>query len=122
MKKVLSEALELDTVRQRQFLDHSCADDADLRAEVDMLLAHRVDTGNDVMEECAADAALLRPDAPTKIGTRIGAYKIVREIGHGGMGTVYLAERDDEHYHQQVAIKLINPGLGGDTIRRRFRN
>ena len=124
MKKVLSEALELDTDRQRQFLDHSCADDADLRAEIDMLLAHQVDTGSDVMEECAADAARLRLDAAgaTKIGTRIGAYKIVREIGHGGMGTVYLAERDDEHYHQQVAIKLINPGLGGDIIRRRFQN
>lgn len=124
MKKVLFEALELDTERQRQFLDHSCADDADLRAEVDMLLAHQVDTGSDVMEECAADAARLRLDAAaaTKIGTRIGAYKVVSEIGHGGMGTVYLAERDDEHYHQQVAIKLINPGLGGEIIRRRFRN
>ena len=124
MKRVLSEALELDTERQRQFLDHSCADDADLRAEVDMLLAHQVDTGSDVMEECAADAARLRLDAAaaTKIGTRIGAYKVVSEIGHGGMGTVYLAERDDEHYHQQVAIKLINPGLGGEIIRRRFRN
>src|SRR5678816_4557558 len=38
------------------------------------------------------------------------------------MGAVYLAERDDEHYHQQVAIKLIKPGLGGDAIRKRFRN
>ena len=124
VKRVLSEALELDTERQRQFLDHSCADDADLRAEIDMLLAHQVDTDSDVMEECAVDAARLRLDAAaaTKIGSRIGAYKVVREIGHGGMGTVYLAERDDEHYHQQVAIKLINPGLGGETIRRRFRN
>jgi len=89
-----------------------------------MLLAHQVDTGSDVMEECAAGAARLRFDAAaaTTIGTRIGAYKVVREIGHGGMGTVYLAERDDEHYHQQVAIKLINPGLGGEIIRRRFRN
>jgi eukaryotic-like serine/threonine-protein kinase len=124
VKKVLSEALELDTEGQRQYLDHCCAEDEALRAEVDMLLAHQVDTGSDVMEECAADAARLRLDAAaaTKIGTRIGAYKVVREIGHGGMGTVYLAERDDEHYHQQVAIKLINPGLGGELIRRRFRN
>ena len=124
MKKVLAEALELDTERQRQFLEHSCADDADLRAEVDLLLAHQVDTSYDVMEACAADAARLRVDssAATRIGTRIGVYKIISEIGHGGMGTVYLAERDDEHYHQQVAIKLINPGLGGEVIRRRFRN
>ena len=123
MKSVLSEALDLDTGPRRQFLDSLSARDADLRAEVDLLLAHQVDSDNDVMEECAADAARFRrtPDH-TRIGSRIGAYKVLREIGHGGMGTVYLAERDDEQYRQQVAIKLINPGLGGDTARRRFRN
>lgn len=117
---MLSQALELETERQRQFLDSVCVHDSDLRAEIDQLLAHRVDTKSDAMEACATDAARLRLDATT--GSRIGPYKILREIGHGGMGTVYLAERDDEHYRQQVAIKLINPGLGGETIRRRFRN
>ena len=120
MKRVLSEALELETERQRQFLDSVCVHDADLRAEIDLLLAQRVDTGGDVMEACATDAARLRLGSTP--GTRIGAYKVLREIGHGGMGTVYLAERDDDQYRQQVAIKLINPGLGGETIRRRFRN
>ncbi len=77
------------------------------------------------MEMCADDAALLRLEMDVdaaKPGSRIGPYRIVREIGRGGMGAVYLAERDDEHYRQQVAIKLIKPGLGGDVIRRRFRN
>ncbi len=119
---MLSEALELETERQRQFLDSVCVHDSDLRAEIDLLLAQRVDTGSDVIEACAADAARLRSGAPVKTGSRIGAYRVLREIGHGGMGTVYLAERDDENYRQQVAIKLINPGLGGETIRRRFRN
>ncbi|HEU4766200.1 MAG TPA: protein kinase, partial [Pyrinomonadaceae bacterium] len=87
-------------------------------------MAQRVDTSSDMMEQCAADAVLLRFDSveSSRIGSRIGPYKLVREIGRGGMGAVYLAERDDEHYHQQVAIKLIKPGLGGDVIRRRFRN
>ncbi|HXC72808.1 MAG TPA: protein kinase [Pyrinomonadaceae bacterium] len=123
MKTVLSEALDLETGRRRQFLDSACEHDADLRAEVDLLLAHQVDSENDPIEECAADAARFRlAQDVTRIGSRIGAYKIVREIGHGGMGTVYLGERDDKQYRQQVAIKLINPGLGGETIRRRFRN
>ena len=77
------------------------------------------------MEQCVADASLLRLDTDidaAKTGNRIGPYRILREIGRGGMGAVYLAERDDEHYRQQVAIKLIKPGLGGDVIRRRFRN
>ncbi|HEX2271678.1 MAG TPA: serine/threonine-protein kinase, partial [Pyrinomonadaceae bacterium] len=115
--------MELDTGRQRQFLDSACAHDTDLRAEIDLLLAHRVDTASDTMEQCAAGAALLRLDSdPERIGTRIGPYRILHEIGRGGMGAVYLAERDDEHYRQRVAIKLIKPGLGGDNIRRRFRN
>ncbi|HKY42320.1 MAG TPA: protein kinase [Pyrinomonadaceae bacterium] len=123
---MLAEALELETGRQRAFLDEACAHDADLRAEVDLLLAHKVDTGDDAMEECVEDAARFRMDADdqrtTRIGTRIGAYRVLRELGHGGMGTVFLAERDDEHYRLRVAIKLINPGLSGETIRRRFRN
>jgi len=123
VKTVLSEALDLETGRRRQFLDSACEHDADLRAEVDLLLAHQVDSENDPIEECAADAARFRlAQDVTRIGSRIGAYKIVREIGHGGMGTVYLGERDDKQYRQQVAIKLINPGLGGETIRRRFHN
>ena len=89
------------------------------------MLAHRVDTTSDRLEQCAVDAALLisnpEPNG-SKSGTRIGPYRILREIGRGGMGAVYLAERDDEQYRQQVAIKLIKPGLGGDVIRRRFRN
>ena len=123
VKEVLSHALELDTGERRVFLDSACANDAELRAEVDQLLDHHVDSDSDVLEQCASDAATrLRFDPATKEGTRIGPYKLVREIGHGGMGTVYLAERDDEQYRQQVAIKLITPGLGGEAIRKRFRN
>lgn len=126
VKQLLSQALEMETAQRIQFLDSECVDDADLRAEVELLLAHETGTAGDVMEQCALDAARLRmssaTDGPAKIGTRIGAYRIVREIGHGGMGTVYLAERDDEHYRQQVAIKLIKPGAGGEAIRKRFRN
>ncbi|HEX3184364.1 MAG TPA: serine/threonine-protein kinase [Pyrinomonadaceae bacterium] len=125
MKHLLAEALELDTARQRQFLDSACAHDTGLRAEVDVLLAHQVDAGSDLMEQCAADAAVLRLDSDGNdfsTGNRIGPYRILHEIGRGGMGAVYLAERDDERYRQQVAIKVIKPGLGGDVIRRRFRN
>jgi non-specific serine/threonine protein kinase/serine/threonine-protein kinase len=121
---VLSNALELDAGSRRSFLDSACANDAELRAEIDLLLDQQVDSGDDVIEQVASDAAarLRFNEASTKEGTRIGPYRILRELGHGGMGAVYLAERDDEHYHQQVAIKLIKPGLGGDAIRKRFRN
>jgi non-specific serine/threonine protein kinase/serine/threonine-protein kinase len=119
---VLSHALELETGPRRVFLDSACADDADLRTEIDQLLAQEVDTSHDVIEKCASDAATRVRFQSHEEGTRIGPYRILREIGHGGMGAVYLAERDDEHFRQQVAIKLIKPGLGGEVIRKRFRN
>ena len=121
---MLSQALELNPAPRQSFLDSACANDAELRAEVELLLDHQVETGADLIEQCASDAAarLRLDEVETKEGARIGPYRILRELGRGGMGAVYLAERDDEHYHQQVAIKLIKPGLGGDAIRKRFRN
>ena len=53
-------------------------------------------------------------------GRHVGPYQILREIGHGGMGTVYLAERADGQYHKQVAIKLLNPQFGDRHFLRRF--
>ena len=126
VKGLLCEALEYEPERQQDFLASVCKGDSDLRNELELLLAHQVDTNVDMIEKCAADAAQLRfevsNDSERNLGMRIGAYKILREIGHGGMGSVYLAKRDDEVYRQEVAIKLIKPGLGGEAILRRFRN
>ena len=54
--------------------------------------------------------------------SNIGPYKIIRRIGQGGMGAVYLAERDDDQFKKQVAIKLIRRGMDTDFVLRRFRN
>jgi eukaryotic-like serine/threonine-protein kinase len=54
-------------------------------------------------------------------GHFIGNYELVREIGRGGMGTVYRAERADDEFHKQVAIKLIRRSLCDDSVIRRFR-
>jgi serine/threonine protein kinase len=56
------------------------------------------------------------------VGSRIGAYRIVEEIGRGGMGAVYLACRDDQAYEKRVAVKLIKRGMDTDVILRRFRH
>lgn len=61
------------------------------------------------------------PDA-TLTGRRIGPYRIVRELGHGGMGEVYLATRDDQEYRKDVAIKVVRRGLESDLVVRRFRH
>src|SRR3989475_10762047 len=56
------------------------------------------------------------------VGKQIGAYRIIRECGHGGMAVVYLAERADREYRKRVAVKMVKPGAGKDDILRRFRN
>ncbi|MGA8310372.1 MAG: protein kinase, partial [Terriglobales bacterium] len=56
------------------------------------------------------------------IGKRLGAYRVVRAIGHGGMAVVYLGERDDDNFRKSVAIKMVMPGPNSEDIFRRFRN
>src|SRR6187402_1782963 len=53
---------------------------------------------------------------------RLGPYRLIREIGHGGMGTVYLGVRDDDVFQKRVAIKVLNRGMDTDSIVRRFRH
>jgi non-specific serine/threonine protein kinase/serine/threonine-protein kinase len=73
-----------------------------------------------------------RQDARTTLGGsvppdvgpegRIGPYRLIREIGHGGMGTVYLGVRDDDAFQKRVAIKVLKLGMDTETIVRRFRH
>ena len=55
-------------------------------------------------------------------GTRIGPYRIDRELGRGGMGTVYLAVRGDDQFQKRVALKVLKRGMDTDAIVQRFRN
>ena len=55
-------------------------------------------------------------------GVRIGPYRLVKELGRGGMGTVYLAVRSDDAFQKRVALKVLKRGMDTDAIVRRFRN
>ncbi len=113
--ELLDEALELPPREQPGFLDNACGDDPDLRREVEALL--ETDAGQGVLAEPAFSVHADDAD----LGRRIGSYKLVRLLDRGGMGTVYLAERED--FEQRVALKLIRRGLDVDEIFvRRFRN
>lgn len=76
-----------------------------------------------IFEKCVDEVATpLRRELPTlDPGRRIGAYAIVREIGRGGMGAVYLAKRADGEFEKQVAIKVLKRGTDTDEVLRRFR-
>ncbi len=127
MKGVLHAALEREPAQQSAFLASACAGDERLRVEVESLLAYRQEESADSIDKCAADAAAhlsggAQVDVTVMAGRRVGSYRVVRELGRGGMGAVYLAARDDEQYQQQVAIKFVKRGMDTDFILRRFHH
>jgi serine/threonine-protein kinase len=106
-----------------KILNRLCADNYALRMEVEELLAAD-EAGRDFLEhpitQLPPEFSDLCRDQVT-VGKRIGAYEIVRELGRGGLGVVYLAARADEQFEKTVAIKLIKRGLDTDEVQRRFR-
>ena len=120
IKAVLEDALEREAPERTAFLDAACQGDDELRGEVEALLASEAEAGDFI--ETPIFRLRLSDTAPLAEGQRVGAYRIVREIGRGGMGSVYLAERADEAYRQKVALKVLRRGMDTDEIVRRFRS
>ncbi|MEM9554969.1 MAG: tetratricopeptide repeat protein [Acidobacteriota bacterium] len=122
MDEVFQQARERPADRRAAYLDAACGDDPDLRSEIEALLAADASTGI-WLDGSLADEALelLMDDADILPGTVVGSYRIVRPVGRGGMGVVYLAERCDGHYRQQVALKLIKRGMDTDELLELFR-
>src|SRR5271170_3628191 len=92
------------------FLDQACQGDFELRAELESLLASSDQTLSDLRGSVAAAAGDVLDAGPPELA-RIGPYRLIRTLGEGGMGTVYLGERDDDQYHRVVAIKVLRAGL-----------
>ena len=123
VKGVVGAALDRPAEERGALVDAACAGDAELRTEVESLLASASEAHEFL--ETAGRPALLRPPPEgrpeTRAGARVGPYRILGEIGRGGMGAVYLAERDDEEYRQRVAIKLVRGDADSGSVVRRFR-
>ncbi|MBA2435982.1 MAG: protein kinase [Chthoniobacterales bacterium] len=120
---LFDEAVELTGAERVEFLELKCAGNRKLRAEVESLLAADADLSRFIENPILSIPPEIFPDASTELtGQQVGSYRIVREIGRGGLGRVYLAERADDAYRKQVAIKLIRRGLDTEDILSRFRN
>lgn len=118
-QKLFLEAADLPPADLEGFLRLECADDAELRSEVESLLLADRKNGAGIAEVVETEASLMF-DSPVP-GERLGAYRIVRQIGRGGMGAVYLAMRDDDQYHKKVAIKVVKRGMDTAEVLTRFR-
>jgi serine/threonine-protein kinase len=104
------QAAELDPASRDKFIEDACLGDLELRAELDSLLSS-ADQTIAGLKGSVADAAEDLLSGAREEWTHIGAYGIIRTLGQGGMGTVYLADRDDDQYHRLVAIKVLRAGL-----------
>jgi eukaryotic-like serine/threonine-protein kinase len=121
VKSVLHEAMSLDRTVRAAYLEHLGARDSELRAEVESLLAAEQEADSRFLNVPAA-AELETPPAKNRMaGQRLGPYRLLEEIGSGGMGEVYRAVRVDDEYQQQVAIKLVRAGVDAAFVGERLR-
>jgi eukaryotic-like serine/threonine-protein kinase len=122
IKEIFQEAAERDRAARADYLAAACGSDTELREAVDRLLAAHDSAGQFLDSPVQFDRHLVdRASGATEDPppTHIGPYRVVRELGRGGMGTVYLAERDDPDLKRTVAIKVVN--VASPSLVKRFR-
>jgi serine/threonine protein kinase/Tfp pilus assembly protein PilF len=130
IEEIFDEAADLPRGEQENFLNKVCGGDDGLRREVEALLAADEQSDDFIESPIIASHTLagFLPDniedsiPPHFLGKRVGAYELVRELGRGGMGAVFLARRADAEFRKEVAVKLVKRGMDTDFILKRFRN
>jgi eukaryotic-like serine/threonine-protein kinase len=120
---IFDAALDVGPNERGAFVAQACGSDAALRDRVRSLLAAH-DRSDGFLQTPAAQLTALLLEVSSPVGgvppERVGPFRIVRELGHGGMGVVYLAEREGAEFQQRVALKLVRHLGAGDDIYRRF--
>jgi serine/threonine-protein kinase len=127
VEELVDELLDLAPEVRDAALRRVARDDGPLAEEAGRLLSAMQTEGEDVLDsplaagfpELVSDAA--EATIQGRAGTLLGKYRLVRVLGRGGMGVVYLAERADQEFEHQVAIKLMPRGLETAETERRFR-
>ena len=126
--RIVDAVLDMAPDERAAYIATTCSHDATLQSDVERLL-RSCDAAADYLENPAAEYAAplvasltsSTSAAPMVEGMRVGPYRIVAEAGRGGMGIVYVAERDDDQYRRRVALKLVRRGLDDDgSVVRRF--
>jgi tetratricopeptide (TPR) repeat protein len=128
VKDLFSEAIGLARESRAEWIARSCADDIGLRGELEALIQAHDQAGHfmqrvalDIPEAARAVVQATQSAAPAAATpSRFGGYRIVRELGRGGMGVVYLGARDDDRFEKLVAIKVISGDLVDTLASGRF--
>lgn len=115
IKELFDSALERDPVERDAFLSRACGPDTALRAEIESLLAAHAQAG-----AFSQGPISIEPQLEMREGDSIGPYRLIRRIGQGGMGEVWLADQT-EPLQRQVALKLLRTGLFDEGLLQRFQ-
>jgi serine/threonine protein kinase len=122
VKELFEAALEKPPAERSAWLDGLSGIDPEVREEVE----RRLRMGDSSRGPADTGPTLVRPRGESggaeRPPRRVGPYRLIEEIGRGGMGTVHLAVRDDDEYKKRVAIKLLKKGMDSEEVVRRFRN
>lgn len=121
-KQILEDALRIEPQGRAAFLDSACGSDHALRAEIESLIASDEEAGSQFLAGTAADILELTPaTSPLRAQPKvIGHYRLIEEIGRGGMGQVWLAEQTAP-VQRRVALKLIKGGMYDEEVLKRFQ-
>lgn len=122
---IVARARVLDTQARGEYVRRACGADETLLSHVLLALGDAVGEKaaqeQGFWDEVAAGESVTVATLESLEGQRLGRYRIVRKLGSGGMGDVYLAERADDEYQQRVAIKVVRGGLFSSQIQSRLR-
>jgi non-specific serine/threonine protein kinase/serine/threonine-protein kinase len=121
-KELFQAALARAPESRAAFLADACGSDAALRSEVERLLAAHDRAGGFLSGPIGLDTLTPEVAGEPQVGPqRIGPYRILDTIAHGGMGTVYRAVRDDDSFRKTVALKVVRGGRHSEYFAQRFR-
>ncbi|HWB40903.1 MAG TPA: serine/threonine-protein kinase [Gemmatimonadales bacterium] len=121
LQSLFHAALPLPAKEREELLSAACGEDTPLREQVNRLLAAHERPGGIIEYPIEGAEIPAEDDSVSAVGKQFGPYLAVRELGRGGMGAVYLGERADGQFQQQVAIKVIKRGMDTSQVLARFR-
>ena len=119
VKEVFARAIEVDPADRKRLLDELCGDDPSLRQNVESWLGSFDKSENYLEDPVFSTQALFARESDH--GRIFGNYRIEHELGHGGMGSVFLALRNDGHFEHRVALKIVRRSLAEEHVIERFK-
>lgn len=118
LQELFHAASGLPESEQEMFLRRECGDDLEMLEQLRGLLSEQTDPA----EKIGAELADYNNESDLSLeGSEVGAYRLIRRVGSGGMGSVFLAERADGSFERQVALKVVKKGMDTERVVQRFR-